>query len=248
MINTDGFFKGIFKNARENSVIILDNKGVILQVNQSFITAFGYKTRDIVGKHLRILFTKEDRKLKRPEAEVTSALELGSKSDNNYLVQKDGVHVWVMGETVSVTNSTNEEFLVKIIHNIHAQKQLERFLLQSHEFIDIIFDSIKDTGLIILDSSLRIVKSNRAFNKIFGLKKIPRPGDKLSDIDHPFWRNRSIKTELLNILVNRRLVKNTPYTIPGKGGETHISITSKLMEGEEKEKQVLLVITVDQNG
>lgn len=245
MINTEGFFQDIFKNARENSVLILDHKGVILHVNKSFISAFGYKQADVTGKHFRKLFTSKDRKLKRPESEVKNAIKEGSMSDNNYLVQKDGTPVWVMGETVAVSNTYGEKFLVKIIHNIHAQKQLERFLLQSHEFIDIIFDSIKDTGLIILDSSLRVVKINQAFKRIFSLKKFPSPGDKLSDIDNPFWKDKTLKSELLSTLVNRKLLKSAPFTVRSGKKEDRISITSKLMEGGESDKQMLLVIAVE---
>lgn len=81
-------FKDIYKNARENSVLILDQKGTILQVSQSFVIAFGYKQKDIIGKNFRILFIKKDRQIKRPETEVKTALMEGSKSDNNYLLQK----------------------------------------------------------------------------------------------------------------------------------------------------------------
>lgn len=244
MINTEGFFNDIYKNACENSVIILDQKGVILQVSPSFITAFGYKRKDVIGKHFRMLFTKKDRLIKRPESEVKTALLEGSKSDDNYLVQKDGTPIWVMGESFSVINTANEKYLVKIIHNIHAQKQLEHFLLLSNEFIDIIFDSIKGTGLIILDSSLRVIKNNQAFKKMFELKNSPAQGTKLSEMDNPFWKNKEIRTELLKIFVNHSAMKDAPYIfISKKAKEIQLSITSKLIEGKEKEKQLLLVIT-----
>ena len=75
------------------------------------------------------------------------------------------VKLWVAGESVLIEDN-EKTYIVKVIHNIHAQKQLERFLLQSHEFIDTIFDSIKESALLILDSSIRIIKVNQCFYKI----------------------------------------------------------------------------------
>ena len=70
-------------------------------------------------------------------------------------MHKDGNKVWVTGESVLIEKTDdNTTYIVKVVHNIHAQKQLERFLLQSHEFIDTVFDSIDESALLMLDSRL----------------------------------------------------------------------------------------------
>jgi PAS domain-containing protein len=75
------------------------------------------------------------------------------------------------GESVYIENTKEEAFVVKIVHNIHAQKQLERFLLESHEFIDTVFDSVDESALLMLDSRLRVIKANKAFVEMFELDK-----------------------------------------------------------------------------
>ncbi len=243
MISTQGFFTDIFKNARENSVIIMNTKGEILDVNKGFIAAFGYKLKDLSGKHFRILFTEKDRAAKKPEKEVTVTLSKGSKSDNNYLLNKKGETIWVMGESVLVSNINKEKFIVKIIQDIHAQKRLEHFLVESADFLDIIFDSIKDTSLIVLDSSIRIIKTNKAFSKMFGLGSIPEPGTKLSLVENSFWRGAEIKTKLLDLLVNQKPIKNEQFVLKDKKGKiASISINAKLMVKEGREKRILLVL------
>ena len=242
MINTQGFFTDIFKNARENSVIILNVKGEILHVNKGFMAAFGYKLNDLSGKHFRILFTEKDRLSRKPEREVSVTLAKGSKSDNNYLVNKKGDTIWVMGESVLVSNIDKEKFIVKIIQDIHAQKRLEHFLVESTEFLDIIFDSIKDTSLIVLDSSIRIIKTNKAFVKMFGLTAFPETGTKLSQVDN-FWKGTAIKTKLLDLLIKQHPIKNEVFSLKDKKGkEITISINAKLMEKEGREKRILLVL------
>lgn len=245
MINTEGFFDHIFNNATENSVIVMNAKGRMLQINQSFIDAFGYSGKELQGKHVKVLFTSTDKKLKKPEKEIESALKEGSKSDNNYLVHKDGTPIWVMGESVKVKNTEGVVFIVKIIHNIHAQKQLEKFLLNSNEFIDTIFDSVNDTGLVILNSELKIIKCNKAFLKIFQLKARPDHGCRLSKLDHGFWRKQEVRKSLMNVIVNKSSLKNELFSmVTSKGVERKININSKFIDGEEMEKQILLVITL----
>jgi len=242
MVETTGFFSSFYRNAKQNSVIIMDNEGVILQVNPAFVTAFGYEEKDVEGKHFRMLFTEEDKKSDKPEREVNTALVEGSKSDNNYLVHSDGTPIWVNGESVLVTNGKHEKFIVKIIHNIHAQKQLERFLLESNEFIDSIFESIKDIGLMIVDSSMKIVKTNKAFLKMFGIKKTIEEGSKLSAIDHVFWKRDDIRDDVRNTIVKQEPVKNKIYSFENESGKRSLDISLKPMDGIGTGKSILVVI------
>lgn len=242
-MNTEGFFADMYKNIRENSFIIMNVKGEIMQVSRSFTHAFGYTNKDLLNKHVRVLFTTEDKKQKIPETEVKIALAEGSKSDNNYLLHRNGTPLWVIGESVAVTNTDNEKYLVKLIHNIHAQKQLERYLLESTDFIDTIFDSIQDTALIILNSRLKVEKNNQAFKKMFGLTSMPAEGTKISNIENSFWKNLEIRKQLLSIIINRKPLKDATYVYKMKNGkESVITIDSKLLDTDGNEKKILLVI------
>lgn len=245
MINTQGFFEDIFKNARENSVIMMDIKGNILEVNQSFLSAFGYKAQNLIGKNFSILFTEKDNAANRPASEVKNAFAKGSMSDNNYLLHRDGTPIWVMGESIAVKNVEGERFLVKIIQNINTQKKLERILMESNEFFDTIFDSVKDAGFLILNSELRIIKCNKPFLKIFDLKKAPESNSKVSQIENNFWKNGDLKKMLTQVLVSGKSMKKTTFSFPGsKGKEKNIEVTSKIMEGEGLERSMLLVIRI----
>lgn len=204
MLNTIGFFDEIFINAKENSVIIMDQEGLIIQANQSFLAAFGYKSGQLTGKNFSILFTEKDRAANKPGIEVKTAINKGAKSDNNYLLHRDGTPIWVMGESISVKNTAGEKFLVKIIQNINTQKKLERILLESNEFLDTIFESVKDAAFLILNSELRVIKTNKAFQKMFELKKGPVNETKLSQIENSFWKNTELKKMLTDVIVSGR--------------------------------------------
>lgn len=244
MLNTIGFFDEIFINAKENSVIIMDRKGTILEVNHSFLAAFGYRESHLKGKNFSVLFTEKDQAANKPGMEVKTAISKGAKSDNNYLVHKDGTPIWVMGESIAVKNNDGEKFLVKIIQNINTQKKLERILLESNEFLDTIFDSVKDAGFLIVNSELRVIKCNKAFQKMFELKKGPVTETKLSQIENPFWKNADLKKMLTDVIVSGKGMKNIKFSFKTSAGrEKNIEITSKLMDSA-MERSILLVIRI----
>src|SRR5215218_670426 len=160
MEETQAFFDNIFINAKANAIMIMDEKGIVDRVNTAFTTAYGYTTEDLKEKHFRILYTEKDQLTRRPEIELNTTHREGSSTDENYLVHKDGTPIWVTGESILVKEN-DATCIVKFIHNIHAQKQLERYLLSTSELLESLFDSVQQSGLLILDSRLKVIKMNQ---------------------------------------------------------------------------------------
>jgi PAS domain S-box-containing protein len=44
------YFSALFKNSRQNTMLLMDEAGIIEAVNNAFTTSFGYTADDIVGK------------------------------------------------------------------------------------------------------------------------------------------------------------------------------------------------------
>lgn len=55
-------FEALFRDTKQNTVLLMDAEGIIKEINTAFTKCFGYADNDIIGKHLRILFTEEDQK------------------------------------------------------------------------------------------------------------------------------------------------------------------------------------------
>jgi len=244
-VDTSAFFDTLFNNAKYNGILIMDESGVILKINHAFNIRFGYTSEDLVGKNFSLLFTEEDRGSNKPEREIQKAIAEGSANDENFLLHRDGNKIWVTGESVLI-DSDKETRIIKIVHNIHAQKQLERFLLQSHEFLDTVFDSVMESALLLLDSHLRVVKVNSAFMEFFELKQPPAEGCRLVELDHPFWQRAEIKQEAVNFLVLHNAGQERAFSMETKTGVVkRISLQAKLMEGvADVERKLLIMIKV----
>lgn len=78
----------------------MDCKGFIFDVNQAFTNNFGYSTNDIKGQNFNILLNEFDRKKKLPELELETVTATGQAQDENYVVNKEGLEVWALGESL----------------------------------------------------------------------------------------------------------------------------------------------------
>lgn len=162
------YYRALFENPKKNSVLLLDDEGFILQVNKAFLSSFGYEEKDLVGEHFSLLFTQEDREKDMPAREVQMVLDAGQSYDNNYLVNKNGVRTWASGESVLLKNAQGRKCVLKVIQNIHVQKESERSISRLNSFNESILASIEDAVLVI-DPQLKPVKANRAFYELFSL-------------------------------------------------------------------------------
>ena len=156
------YFEALYRNTKENTVILIEPDGCIAAVNAAFKDCFGYEEKDIVGKNSAILFTEEDQKNRCPEKEIKRTLKTGQSNDNNFLVHKNGEKIWVSGESILVNNGNDEKMILKIVQNIHKQKTSENSVQELNTFNENILESISDV-VVVLDNDMNIIKANKAY-------------------------------------------------------------------------------------
>ena len=242
-IDTGNFYENQFNHSKQNAMIIMDSEGYILQSNKAFEDHFGYVPGDLYGKHTRVLFTPEDQKLKKPEMEISTVKEHGVAEDNNYVVHKDGSLVWVMGESILMQHESGS-YISKVIHNIHSQKVLERFLVESNEFVESILTTIKD-ALVVVDEDLRIIKGNKAFYETFDIPQQTIEGILLYDLNYAFWNTSGMQGKLETMIEENAFFEKKQFEWEKPGGIRHImNLTARIMDyNADNKRRILLVIS-----
>jgi len=243
-MDTSDFFLSLFNNAQNNCILIMNTEGDILEVNRAFSEEFGYLNDEIKGKNFSILFTAHDQKAGKPVAELQRVKSTGVATDDNYMVNKDGTLIWVSGESIFVNRHNEQDYIIKIFQNIHTQKQLEHFLIESSEFFENIIESIKGAAVLVLDSMMRILKVNTAFIKMFELDTPPQEGNRLTDLNHSFWMNDDMKKEIRNVIVTNTSVKGKKFELTTRSGQQkEVALYTKIMHEEPTlERKILVVI------
>jgi PAS domain S-box-containing protein len=160
------YFEGLFTRLKQNSVILMDTDGFILDINTAFTAAYGYTREGLVGKNFSILFTEENKMKDLPRRELNITLTQGSSSDNNYLVNNEKKLIWVAGESVLLNDLQGTTYILKIIHNIHIQKESEASIMRLNDLNESILSSIEDI-VLVLNEQLNIERANSAFFKLF---------------------------------------------------------------------------------
>lgn len=142
-----------------------------------------------------------------PLAGRQTTLQTGASSDENYVVAKNGTPIWVTGEAVLIP-SEEGDCIVKVIHSLHAQKQLERYMLASSDLLDSLLESVGEYGIILLDSGLRVLKSNSSFVRMFSLNTPPDKGARLGDLEHILWKDGTVRGSIKNMVIEQTLERN----------------------------------------
>ena len=237
------FFTSIFNNARENCILIMDEQGIVLGVSQSFTSYFHYTEDDLVGKAPSMLFTPHDQQVMRFEREIEDVKNQGFSSDNNYLVNKHGVQIWVSGESVLVENAGNEKFIVKMIQSIHQQKTLEHSLRNSNNFVESVFACIPD-ALVVVNSHFSVLKANAAFCSVFGSGRENVEGTYLLGIHSAFSDNEVLKQQLRNSMASNNCISNGEVALLEAGGKKRSFklSTDNIKDDAGKEKRLLIAL------
>lgn len=243
-MDTSFFFDSYFNHAEINCMVVMECDGTIREVNRAFTKNYGYTTKDLEGKYFDLLFIEKDKKEGKPAIELETVLKLRQSNDENYLVDKNGIPVWSTGETILVDGGNGRQYMVKDIINLQSKRQLQLFLNQTDELLERVFSSSKEIPMLILDGSMKLVKMNEAFIKLFDLGNEPAPGSRLVEIDHPFWSSSMLRTELTNILITNQPLRNRKYLVHEKDGQIKtILINTRIIEGNaELGKRVFIIV------
>ena len=227
-------------------MLILNMEGLVLDVNKAFTSNFGYEKDEIRGKHFRLLFLQKDTESYLPNKELETVLAKGQSHDENYIVGKNGKAIWCTGESVLVRDGEERTYIVKDIVNLQSTRQLQLFLKETDVLLERIFDSSKDIPMLILDGSMKVEKANHPFLELFEIDPEQMKGNRLADLDHPFWSSELLKNEVRRILVNNEPVVNKDFPISNKSGAKKIiRLSSKIIDRHNNTGRQLFIIIED---
>lgn len=116
---------------------------------------FGYNAEEIMGKHIGIIFTEEDKENGIPQQEMVDALKTGKASDNRWHLAKDGKLFYAYGQMFPINDREDNLIgFVKILRDLTERKMAEdAFRKKMRELEEL--NSHKDTILAILSHDLR---------------------------------------------------------------------------------------------
>src|ERR1700691_492309 len=122
----------------EYSIILLDSKGQVASWSPGAERLTGYFAEEIVGKHLSILFTREDAAKGNPERELETATREGRSEDESWRARKDGTKFWANVVMTALRDTEGKlKGFGKITRDLTQRKEgEERIKRQAQEILE----------------------------------------------------------------------------------------------------------------
>lgn len=139
--------------------VVIHNKGVAIEVNDSFIKMFGYSQKELIGQNIvELLITKEDQQLvaKNSRKDYSSPYEVKGIKKNGTIFP-----IEIEGKVFFENN------IITTIRDMASCKKVEEKLNKRDKMLMSIISSVVDP-IISIDSDGIIMSWNMAAEKIFG--------------------------------------------------------------------------------
>ncbi len=116
----------MISEVEDYAIILLDEKGNIINWNAGATRIKGYSAEEIIGQNFRIFYLPEDREIKLPEKLVEVAIENGKAVHEGWRVRKDGSRFWG-SIVITALHSDNGSVIgfSKVTRDLTERKQSE---------------------------------------------------------------------------------------------------------------------------
>ncbi len=234
-------FRLFFENAPLYCYMV-SPQGIILDINKSALKVLGYKRVELIGKHIRTVYSPEcEERVKQLFQEWK---ENGTIIDEELVIQsKTGERRTILLNASGVRDLDNKLlYSISIQQDITERKETERALQESEERYRSLYDNLSD-GFFITDMQGNISMCNNQGAKMFGYTPAELLGQQFTILLHPDIRD-SVTTLWQSSIESGQ---TDPLGIEGKGirkdGSTffyHVTTSIIMENGEPHHLQSLI--------
>ncbi len=160
--------EGLSDDVPPFSMVMLDNKGIIRGWSRAAEELLGYSNQEMIGKHVSILFTPEDRRACLPDWLMNRATSVRNAEAEAWRVRKDGTLFWgkILLSALHDASGRPNGF-IEITQNVRRRESSDEQLRGSEQYLQRLLDTSLDM-IIAVDKDRRIVEFNKAAQRQFG--------------------------------------------------------------------------------
>jgi PAS domain S-box-containing protein len=125
-------FRLLVEGVTDYSIFMLDPAGRITSWNSGAERAKGYRAAEIVGQHVSVFYSKEDRRAGLPERALQTARENGKFEAEGWRVRKDGSRFWASVTINPIYDDTGEHLgFAKLTRDVTERREAQWQLAQA---------------------------------------------------------------------------------------------------------------------
>lgn len=195
-------FRLILENVKDYSIILLDPDGNIKSWNKGAERIKGYSADEIIGKHISVFYTEEEKQRKEPEQNLKIAKENGRLENESWRVRKDGSLFFAdVIFTALYDEKGNLRGYSKITRDITNRKKAE----EAQQRLVAIIESSSDFIGFARAIDRQIMYINAAGRKMCGIGQDEDVSKYIIDDVHPEWTNKMFRDEIIPYAIQHEI-------------------------------------------
>jgi PAS domain S-box-containing protein len=127
--------RALVDSVEDFAIFSQDARGRVETWNPGAERIFGFTAAEIIGRHISILFTPEDRARGVHEEEMRTARAEGRAADERWHVRKDGTRFYASG-VLSPLGDAQESGFVKVARDLTERARAEEELRRAHDELE----------------------------------------------------------------------------------------------------------------
>ena len=173
---TEVNFRALVENIKDYAIFMVDRGGRVQTWNAGAELIKGYLPREIIGQHIGVFYTPEDRARGHMNELLAAADRQGRVEDEGWRVRKDGSRFWAdviitalrdplgaLSGFAKVTRDLSERRKTEL-----ERRQRDEDLLRSEERFRLLIDAVEDYAIFMLDPQGRVTTWNSGAERLKG--------------------------------------------------------------------------------
>lgn len=156
-------------NSISDAIYMLDKDGMIVEVNEGLEQTFGYKRREVVGKHNKILAAPGKYDEQRIQ-EIINLAHDGKPGKYEGWGRKKNGEIFPTEFLVNTGNYFGEEVLIVIERDVTDRRESEEALKHREGLFSKLFNS-SPIGIALLNEHREVEMVNDGFEQLFGYRE-----------------------------------------------------------------------------
>ncbi|MGQ0742645.1 MAG: MASE1 domain-containing protein [Alphaproteobacteria bacterium] len=131
---TETTYRHIVEGIRDHAIFMLDPRGHIMSWNPAAARLKGHEAHEILGKHMDVFHTEEDRRSGLPRQALETAMREGKFECEGLRVRKDGSTFWANVATSAIRDAKGKLIgFVQITRDVTQKREADKKLEETRE-------------------------------------------------------------------------------------------------------------------
>jgi len=154
LLESEDRLRLLIEGVREYAIFQLDPLGHIVSWNAGAERLKGYRTDEVLGKHISIFYEPNDVQRRRPEGNLAAAAQEGECKDEGWRVRKDGSRFWAYVVITALRGPKgNLRGFVKVTRDMTELRAREAALEEAKERLEL---RVEQRGTVLAKVNLEL--------------------------------------------------------------------------------------------